>query len=89
MLKTKTRRHLLFIFSMFLSGCVVANDSRTSLHRFIIANVYWVCLATESMNEIYVNNFKDEIARKKNTNNIQIHIKVQYYLQRPLSISLV
>ena len=50
---------------MFLSGFVVANDSRTSLHHFIIVNVYWVCLATESMNEIYVNNFKDEIVRKK------------------------
>jgi hypothetical protein len=50
---------------MFLSGCVVANDSRTSLHHFIIINVYWTCLATESMNEIYVNNFKDEIVRKK------------------------
>ena len=50
---------------MFLSGCVVANDPRTSLHHFIIVNVYWVCLATESMNEIYVNNFKDEIVRKK------------------------
>ena len=62
---------------MFLSGCVVANDSRTSLHHFIIVNVYCVCLATESMNEIYVNNFKDEIVRKKKPNNIQIYIKVQ------------
>jgi hypothetical protein len=50
---------------MFLSGCVVAKDSRTSLHHFITVNIYWVCLATESMNEIYVNNFKDEIVRKK------------------------
>jgi hypothetical protein len=44
---------------------VVASDSRTLLHHFIIVNVYWVCLATESMNEIYVNNFKDKIVRKK------------------------
>jgi hypothetical protein len=50
---------------MFLLGCVVANDPRASLHHFIIINVYWVCLATESMNEIYVNNFKDEIFSKK------------------------
>jgi len=50
---------------MFLSGCVVANDPRTSLHHFMIVNAYWVCLATESMNEIYINNFKDEILRKK------------------------
>jgi hypothetical protein len=52
---------------MFLSGCVVANDPRTALHHFIIINAYLVCLATESMNEIYVNNFKDEIVRKKKT----------------------
>ena len=71
---------------MFLSGCVVAKDSRTSLHHFITVNVYWVCLATEYMNEIYVNNFNDEIVRKKKNNNIQIYIKVQYYLQRSLSI---
>ena len=44
---------------------MVANDPRTSLHHFIIINVYWVCLAIESMNEIYVNNLKDEIVRKK------------------------
>jgi hypothetical protein len=50
---------------MFLSGCVVANDPRTALHHLIIINAYLVCLATESMNEIYVNNFKDEIVRKK------------------------
>ena len=52
---------------MFLSGCVVANDSRTSLYHFIIVNVYSVCLATESKNEIYVNNFKDQIVRNKKT----------------------
>ena len=52
-------------FSMCLSVCVVANDPRTSIHHFIIVNAYWVCLATESMNEIYVNNFKDAILRKK------------------------
>jgi hypothetical protein len=50
---------------MFLLGCVVANDPRTSLHHFIIINAYLVCLATESMNEIYVKNFKHEIVRKK------------------------
>jgi len=58
---------------MFLSGCVVANDPRTSLHHFIIVNAYWVCLATESMNEIYASNFKDEILRKKKKKHSNIY----------------
>jgi hypothetical protein len=35
------------------------------VRRYQYVIVYWVCLAIESMNEIYVNNLKDEIVRKK------------------------
>ena len=53
-------------FSMFLSfKCVVlANDPRTSLHHFIFCNAYWVCLATEYIDELYVNSFKEELLKK-------------------------
>jgi hypothetical protein len=44
-----------------VSGFVLANDPGTSLHLFIIFNVYWECLATESINEMYVNSFKNEM----------------------------
>jgi hypothetical protein len=51
---------------MFLSGFVLVNDPRTSLPHFIFLNVYWVWFATESINEIYVNSFKDECVVKWN-----------------------
>ena len=65
MLKTRDSSPFIVYFLAYFCQVVVANDPRTSLHHSIIVNVYWVCLATESMNEIYVNNFKDEIVRKK------------------------
>ena len=34
---------------------VLGNDPGTSLHLFIIFNVYWECLVIESISEIYVN----------------------------------
>jgi hypothetical protein len=43
---------------------VLANDPRTSLHHFIFWNAYWVCLATESIDELYVNSFKEELLTK-------------------------
>ena len=65
--KRKTRSpFIFFLLACFLSfKCVVlANDPRTSLHHFIVCNAYWVCLATEYIDELYVNSFKEELLKK-------------------------
>ena len=74
-LKRNTRSPFtVYVFIMFFLSfkCfVLANDPRISLHHFIFCNAYQVCLTTESIDELYVNSFKEELLKKKHLNIYQ------------------
>ena len=63
----KAKDSVAIFFSICFSSfkCVVlANDPRFSLPHFIFCNAYWVCLATESIDELCVNSLKEEFRKK-------------------------
>ena len=62
---------IVYFLNMFVPGFVLANDPGTSVYLFIIFNVYWECLATESINEIDVNGFKNEMLKKKHKKTLK------------------